>query len=74
MKKTQIYYDMESLREDVNQWVKLHLLSVNQPIYTLAKLIPMREWIEVEILLEEHGYLLRDRIGDLIPRQRWSED
>ena len=42
--------------------------------YTLAKLIPMREWIEVEILLEEHGYLLRDRIGDLIPRQRWSED
>ncbi|MEL6250308.1 MAG: DUF4327 family protein, partial [Cyanobacteria bacterium J06627_15] len=35
---------------------------------------PEREWECIEVDLEEHEYLLRDRIVDLLPNEVWSDD
>jgi len=45
-----------------------------QPIYTLCKYIPAREWACVEEELEECDFLLRDRIGDLLGHEEWDND
>jgi hypothetical protein len=45
-----------------------------QPIYTLCKYIPPREWLLVERELEKNDFLLRDRIGELIAKEKWEED
>jgi hypothetical protein len=45
-----------------------------QPIYTLCKYIPTREWLLVERELEENDFLLRDRIAELVAREKWEED
>ncbi|MGM0457426.1 MAG: DUF4327 family protein, partial [Cyanobacteriota bacterium] len=36
--------------------------------------IPARHWTSVEIELEKHDYLLRDRIGDLVGPETWEND
>jgi hypothetical protein len=45
-----------------------------QPIYTLCKYIPTREWLLAERELEENDFLLRDPIAELVAREKWEED
>lgn len=71
---TTIRYDINLIQEEARELVRKGIVSRNQPIYTLCQFIPAREWVYVEQELEFNGYLLRDRIIDLLGREDWSED
>lgn len=71
---TTIRYDINVIQEEARELVRKGTVSRNQPIYTLCQFIPVREWVYVEQELELNGYLLRDRIIDLLGREDWSED
>lgn len=67
-------YTIEVIREEARQLVEKGIISRKQPIYTLCQYIPAREWVCVECELEQCGYLLRDRIGDLLSHESWEND
>ena len=67
-------YTIDLIRADVRKWVNLGLVARCQPIYSLSSLIPSREWKSFQRELELNDYLLRDRVGDLIPQERWDND
>ncbi|MGK7931965.1 MAG: DUF4327 family protein [Microcystaceae cyanobacterium] len=69
-----IPYSIENIKEEAQQLVYQGVLHRQQPIYTLCQYIPAREWPKVEWELEQHGYLLRDRIIDLLDKEVWLED
>ncbi|AFZ59565.1 DUF4327 family protein [Anabaena cylindrica FACHB-243] len=71
---TAIRYDIEVIKEEALQLAKRGLISRQQPIYTLGKYIPDREWAYFEQELEKNEYLLRDRIIDLLDHETWEED
>lgn len=71
---TTIRYDINLIQEEARELVKKGTVSRHQPIYSLCQFIPAREWVYVERELEFNGYLLRDRIIDLLGREDWSED
>lgn len=67
-------YSIDSIQDEARQLVQRGVISRHQPIYTLCKYIPAREWAVIECELERSSYLLRDRIGDLIGREDWAND
>ncbi|MCW6037535.1 DUF4327 family protein [Spirulina subsalsa FACHB-351] len=69
-----VQYSIDVIREEVRHLVWNGQLSRQQPIYALCQFIPGREWAWVECELERHGYLLRDRVIDLMGREDWDED
>jgi hypothetical protein len=71
---TVIEYDIEVIKEEALQLVKKGLVHRQEPILTLFKHIPSREWTYFEHELENNEYLLRDRIIDLLGSEQWEED
>jgi uncharacterized protein YqgQ len=71
---TTVHYSIEMIRDEVRQLVDRGIVTRRQPIYVLCKYIHAREWVEIELELERHEYLLRDRLGDLIANERWDSD
>ncbi len=71
---TTVKYDLEMIKDEARQLIDKGLISRQQPIYTLCKYIPDRDWICVELELEENDFLLRDRIIDLLGSEDWEED
>jgi Domain of unknown function (DUF4327) len=71
---TTVKYDLEVLREEARQLVKQGKIQRNEPIYALCKFIPGRDWVCVDMELEEHDFLLRDKIIDLLGREDWNDD
>ncbi|WP_026098211.1 DUF4327 family protein [Kamptonema formosum] len=69
-----VRYSVELLKEEARSLIQKGSLSRQQPIYTLCKYIPAREWICVESALAQCDFLLRDRIGDLINGETWEND
>jgi hypothetical protein len=69
-----IRYSLDVIQDEARQLVHKGVLSRQQPIYTLCQYIPPREWGCVESELEKCNFLLRDRIGDLIGREKWDND
>ncbi len=69
-----ITYSIEIIKHEAHQLVYQGSLHRQQPIYTLCKYIPPREWPMVECELERNGYLLRDHIIDLLAQESWEED
>lgn len=67
-------YTLDMLRDEARQLVEKGLVDCQQPIFTLCRYIPSREWPYLECELENCEYLLRDRIIDLIGTQNWPED
>ncbi len=67
-------YTIESLKEEARQLIEKGILSRQQPIYTLCKYIPAREWVCIECELERGEYLLRDTIADLVAYENWEND
>lgn len=67
-------YNITAIEEEALSLVKQGLVGRHQPIYALCRYIPTREWVEVELELERHDFLLRDRIIDLLGRETWQED
>jgi Domain of unknown function (DUF4327) len=69
-----ICYTVEVLREEALALVRRGILHPRQPIMALCESLPAREWVEVERVLEESEFLLRDRIGDLLAQMEWYND
>jgi uncharacterized protein YqgQ len=71
---TIVKYDIHVIREEVRQLVKKGLLHRQQPIYSLCRYVPNRDWQLFEMELEKNEFLLRDRIIDLLSSETWEED
>lgn len=69
-----LHYSIDIIRDEARQLVQQGVVSRQQPIYTLCCHIPAREWALVETELESSGFLLRDRVGDLMGREDWEND
>ncbi len=69
-----LHYSIDVIRDEARQLVQHGVVSRQQPIYTLCRHIPAREWAMVESELEASGFLLRDRVGDLMGREDWEND
>ena len=69
-----LQYSINVIQDEARQLVHQGVVSRQQPIYTLCQHIPAREWTWVECELENCGFLLRDRIGDLMGREEWEND
>lgn len=67
-------YSIDMIKDEARQLISGGVISRQQPIYTLCRYIPAREWPRVELELERHDYLLRDRIIDLLGNETWRED
>ncbi len=67
-------YSLGIIQDEVRQLVDQGAVSRHQPIYTLCKHIPAREWARFEGELERCDFLLRDRIGDLMGHETWEND
>ncbi len=67
-------YSLDMIQDEVRQLIDRGLVSRYQPIYTLCKHIPAREWVRFENELERYDFLLRDRIGDLMSHENWEND
>jgi hypothetical protein len=72
--KTTVKYDLEVLKEEARQLVKKGKVQRHDPIYALCKFIPGRDWVCVELELEENDFLLRDKIIDLLGSEEWNDD
>ncbi len=71
---TTVKYDIDVIKEEARQLVEKGLVDRQQPIYALCKYIPGRDWVCIELELEENDFLLRDPIIDLLGREDWRED
>ncbi|MDZ7964073.1 MAG: DUF4327 family protein [Nostoc sp. DedSLP03] len=71
---TMVKYDIQVIKGEALQLVKKRLINRQQPIYTLCKYIPVRDWINFELELEKNEFLLRDRIIDLLNHESWEDD
>ncbi len=69
-----VKYDIDVIKEEALQLVKKRLVNRQQPIYTLCKYIPYRDWVSFELELEKNEFLLRDRIIDLLNHESWEDD
>ena len=67
-------FSLERLREEATALIQKGCINSGQPIYTLSQYLTTREWLDVERELEEYGFLLRDRIIELVGQQKWEED
>lgn len=71
---TTVKYNLEVLKEEARELVTKGKIQRNQPIYTLCQFIPGRDWICMELELEENDFLLRDKIIDLLGSEEWKDD
>lgn len=69
-----IPYPLSIIQDDVNRLLERGIINRHQPIYALYEYIPARDWLMFEKELERSNFLLRDRIGDLVPFEQWSND
>ncbi len=69
-----LHYSLDIIQDEARQLVQKGLVGRQQPIYTLCQYIPAREWVCIEAELEKWDFLLRDRISDLIGREKWDND
>ena len=69
-----LHYSIDLIRDEARHLVQKGLVGRQQPIYTLCRHIPAREWALVEVELESSGFLLRDRVADLMGREDWEND
>jgi hypothetical protein len=69
-----VRYSIDVLQDEARRLVDKGMVSRQQPIYVLCQYIPAREWVCVECELEQCGFLLRDRIADLVGSEEWEND
>ena len=74
MAKVALQYSIEVIQSEARGLVQSGTIHRQQPIYNLCQFIPAREWVYIEQELEQHHFLLRDRIGDLVGREDWDND
>ncbi|WP_019498722.1 DUF4327 family protein [Pseudanabaena sp. PCC 6802] len=69
-----LHYSIDAIRDEARHLVETGSLTRQQPIHSLCRFIPDRQWSDVEHELEVNQFLLRDRIADLFSQEDWSND
>ncbi|MBD2185777.1 MULTISPECIES: DUF4327 family protein [Oscillatoriophycideae] len=69
-----VHYSIDVIKDEARELVHKGLVSRQQPIYALCQYIRPGEWQCVEFELEDRGFLLRDRICDLVGCEKWNDD
>ena len=69
-----LYYSIGAIQDEAKHLIESGKLSRSQPIHNLCRFFRDREWCQIERELEDHHYLLRDRICDLISQECWQND
>ncbi len=69
-----IHYSFDRLKEEILYLVERGIIRRNQQLYVMCEYLPPREWLGVEDELERFGYLLRDRVVDLVGEPKWNDD
>lgn len=69
-----MHYALAVIQEEVRSLVRLGIVHRRQPIQTLCRYIPASDWSDFQQELEEHDYLMRDCIGDLLIPETWDND
>ena len=64
-------YTIDKVRDEVDRLVSAGTLSYDQPIYALGQHMPARQWASIARKLDQHGYLLCQRIMDLLGADEW---
>jgi hypothetical protein len=67
-------YSITDLKDEVRALVARGSVHRQHRIYELSKHFSDRKWHNLEQLLVEHEYLLRDRVIDLIGKESWLND
>jgi len=67
-------FSIGMIQDEVRALVTAGVVSRCQRLYALCQHFPLRDWLQIEIVLEAHDYLLRDCIGDLISQEHWLND
>ena len=67
-------YNFDLIVEEVKALLEKGVINRFQPLYVLANYIPSKEWLTVELELEEKGYLLRHQIKEILTQQAWDND
>jgi Domain of unknown function (DUF4327) len=68
------HYSITDLQDEVRALVARGSVHRQHRIYELSKFFSDRKWNNLEQLLEEHQYLLRDRVIDLVGKESWQND
>jgi Domain of unknown function (DUF4327) len=67
-------YSMTDIQDEVRALVARGSVGRQQRIYELSKYFGDRQWPNIERLLAENDYLLRDRVIELIGKESWLND
>jgi hypothetical protein len=67
-------YTIHAVQDEIKALVNRGSVGKQNQIYTLARFFSDREWPKIEHVLEEHEYLLRDCVYDLIGQESWAND
>ncbi len=67
-------YSISAIQDEVRALVTKGSIGRQSQIYLLSRYFGDREWQQVERELEDHEYLLKDPVCDLIGRESWASD
>ena len=67
-------YSLATIREEAINLLQTGVITSNQPLRILFEYLPAQQWNSIELELERHDFLLRDRIIDLVGVINWDSD
>jgi Domain of unknown function (DUF4327) len=67
-------YSIADIQDEVRALVARGSVGRQQRIYELSNYFGDRQWQNMERLLAENDYLLRDRVIELIGKESWLND
>lgn len=67
-------YSIATIREEAFNLLEIGVIALDQPLRILFEYLPAQQWNLIECELEQHDYLLRDRIIDLVGEISWESD
>lgn len=67
-------YTICNVRDEVQALVSRGAIGRHHRIYSLCTFFNYREWINIEKILEDNDFLLRDRVLDLLGQEAWVND
>ena len=65
---------LTDIQDEVRAMVARGSDNRQQRVYELSNFFSDREWPKVERLLEDHEYLLKDYVIDLVGNETWVND
>ena len=67
-------YALCDVRDEVQALMSQGLIGRHSRIYALCTFFNYRDWLKIERILEDHDFLLRDPVVELIGKEVWLND